>query len=101
MTIKLTAKMLIATTTISMAFSGAALAGPGKEGCDKTKTSAAYKSEMTQTSVASDSATMTAVKTKKVKKTYSFEQALEKCQAKGVSDLQACIDKKTGQKPQS
>lgn len=86
---------------ITLAFTaGAAAAGDG-ENCDHKK-KAAMKSTTTaavtatpQTTVLSTSERGTAM-AKTAKKTYSFEDALKLCQEKGVADLQACIDYKTG-----
>jgi hypothetical protein len=89
-------------TALTLAFTaGSALAGEGKD-CDKTKHSATKTEAMTsqQTSVLSaveqgDTA-QKAKMAKKVKKAYTVEQATALCQEKGVADLQACINYKTG-----
>jgi len=89
-------------TTLALAFTaGTALAGPGKD-C-KDKKHSAMKSSAQQTSVmgaTEKGATLTSTgakaEKKKMKKAYSFEDALKICQEKGAADLQACIDYKTG-----
>jgi len=77
---------------------GSAYAGDGKD-CDHKKT-AAVKTQTAiiatpQVTVLSDADTKDAMKTTS-KKVYSFEDALKLCQKKGVTDLQACVDYKTG-----
>jgi len=79
---------------------GAAYAGGGKDCADKNHT--AMKTESTITATPATAVLNASERTAKAKKVYTFEQA--QCQAKGVSDLQACIDYKTGKttvKPQS
>jgi|GEM_PF-3268294 len=92
---------------------GTAYAGNGKDCKNKThaaKAPAAATSTMTSTTTeAPYSAVLPASSEaapkahKKKMKVLTFDQALELCQKKGVSDLQGCIDKKTGQtaKPES
>ena len=89
-------------TTLALAFTaGTALAGPGKD-CKDKKHSAMKSSTTQQTSVMGASekgatlASTGAKAEKKMKKTYTFEDALKLCQDKGAADLQACIDYKTG-----
>ena len=89
-------------TALTLAFSaGTAFAGEGKD-CDHKK-QAAMKTQATtaqQTSVlsASETGATMAKSEMKAKKVYSFEDATKLCQEKGVADLQACIDYKTGAK---
>ena len=85
-------------TTLALAFTaGTALAGPGKD-CKDKKHSAMKSSTSQQTSVlgASEKGATMVKAEKKMKKTYTFEDALKLCQDKGAADLQACIDYKTG-----
>lgn len=85
---------------LTLAFSaGTAFAGEGKD-CDHKK-QAAMKTQATtaqQTSVlgAAETGATMAKSEKKMKKAYTFEDALKLCQDKGAADLQACIDYKTG-----
>ena len=85
---------------ITLAFTaGSALAGDGKN-CDHKnkavmKTTAAAVTATPQTTVLS-ATERGATMTKKAKKAYSFEEALKLCTEKGVADLQACVDYKTG-----
>jgi len=87
---------------ITLAFTaGSALAGDGKSCDDKKKI--AMKTPATATAIAAtpqttvlSAAERSPVMTKKAKKVYSFEDALKLCQEKAVSDLQACVDYKTG-----
>lgn len=77
---------------------GTALAGAGKN-CDhkkrKTTTTEASMTTTAETAVMGVSATSGDAKAK-MHKTYTYEEALSKCQKKGADDLQACIDYKTG-----
>ena len=99
MTTKTTLKIATASL-LTLAFTaGAAFAGDGKDCNHKKKT--AMKTEATmaqQASVlpAAERRDATTKKTMKMKKAYSFDDALKLCQEKGAADLQACIDYKTG-----
>lgn len=96
---------IAATSLVTLAFAtGSAFAGDGKD-CDHKK-KAAMKTQTTTAAAAPQTdvlATSSAMKSKaKMTKTYTFEEALEKCQAKPAKDLQACIDYKIGKtKPAS
>jgi len=87
-------------SVITLAFTaGSAMAGDGKN-CDHKK-KAAMKTTATAVTVTPQTTVLstterTEVAPKKARKTYSFEDALKICQEKGVTDLQACIDYKTG-----
>lgn len=89
---------LVSLAALTVAFSaGTAFAGDGKD-CDKKHAMKSKASTAQQTSVMGASergATMVKAE-KKMKKTYTFEDALKLCQDKGAADLQACIDYKTG-----
>lgn len=85
-------------TTLALAFTaGSALAGEGKD-CDKNHAMKTQATTSQQTSVmgASEKGAVMAKADQKMKKTYSFEDALKICQEKAAADLQACIDYKTG-----
>jgi hypothetical protein len=97
-----TSLKIVSLAALTLAFSaGTAFAGEGKD-CDHKK-KAAMK---TQATTAQQSAVLSASETgatmakaeKKAKKVYSFEDATKLCVDKGVTDLQACIDYKTGAK---
>ena len=94
-----TTTLKIATVSLlTLAFSaGSAFAGDGKDCNHKKK--AALKTQTQaqgqQTSVLSATEKHT-MKKMKAKKAYSFDDALKICQDKGVADLQACVDYKTG-----
>jgi len=95
----------VALITLALS-AGTAYAGPGKDCNHKKRTEAKTQATtMDQTSVLSASETRdAAAKKAKVRKTYSFDEALEICQKKAAADLQACIDYKTGKtaaKPKS
>lgn len=99
MTTKTTLK--IATVSLlTIAFTaGSAFAGDGKDCKNKKRTAVNTQTPIGQsTSVLSavDYQRTTTKKTMKMKKTYSFDEALKLCQEKGAADLQACIDYKTG-----
>ena len=89
-------KGLGATSLVFAFASGTAFAGDGMNCENKTKT-------QTEASVTSSSSTAVLgaserVNTdiKKTKRLYSLEDATEICQKKRSSNLQACIDYKTG-----
>ncbi|NNC37379.1 MAG: hypothetical protein EX271_05600 [Acidimicrobiales bacterium] len=85
-------------TTLALAFAaGSAFAGEGKD-CDKKHAMKTQASTAQQTSVmgATEKGAVMVKADKKMKKTYSFDDALKICQEKGAADLQACIDYKTG-----
>lgn len=89
---------IAATSLVIMAFAaGTAVAGD-KAGCKDKKTTMKTEAGVTITTPTEVlSVTETGVqKTKKMKKAYSFDEALEICQKKAADDLQACIDYKTG-----
>lgn len=98
---------LIGATMTTLAFaSGTAFAGDGKNCDHKKKASMKTQASQTETAMtaASPQAVLAATEMKKAKKTYSFDDTLELCQKKGVENLQACIDYKTGKvsaKPKS
>jgi len=78
---------------------GSAYAGDGKK-CDHKKKAAVTASQTAvivtpQMTVLSDAQRVDTTQNK-VRKTYSFDDALKLCQDKGATDLQACIDYKTG-----
>jgi hypothetical protein len=84
---------------LTLAFAtGTAVAGD-KAGCKDKKTTKATQAAVTITtptevlSVAEGEVKRTKVK---MKKAYTFDEALELCQKKGADDLQDCIDYKTG-----
>ncbi len=81
---------------------GTANAGDGKNCKDKDHTSL-IKSESTAATAVLPASSERAYPAKKAMKAYTFDEALAKCQAHGATDLQACIDKKTGavSKPKS
>lgn len=88
---------IAATSLVIIAFAaGTAMAGD-KAGCKDKKT--AMKTEAAVTATAATNvlaATERADAKAKMKKVYTFDQAMELCQKKGADDLQACIDYKTG-----
>ena len=89
---------LLATAFVVTTFAaGTAVAGD-KAGCKDKKTAMKTQAGVTiPTPTEVLSVMETGVqKTKKMKKAYSFDEALEICQKKAVDDLQACIDYKTG-----
>lgn len=104
-------KIIGASVLIAGLASGTAMAGDKKDCGDKHKATA----EKTQTQMSTPTVVLpakaemsgypasTEAKTdaKKMKKVYTFDEALAKCQKYGATDLQACIDKKTGHTPKS
>lgn len=82
---------LLAATLIG----GTASAGDGKDCKDKTHT-AMIKSESTAATAVLPASAERAYPAKKTMKAYTFDEALAKCTEYGATDLQACIDKKTG-----
>lgn len=82
---------------LTLAFAtGTAMAGD-KAGCKDKKASMKTEAAVTTTTATNVlSATERAESKTKMKKTYTFDEALEMCQKKGADDLQACIDYKTG-----
>lgn len=88
---KLFKTFAIAATTMALT-AGTALAGPGKDCADK-KHSTATEASM---STSSETAVMGATAEAKMRKNYTFDEALEICEKKAATDLQACIDYKTG-----
>ena len=88
---------ILGTAIIAVAFtSGAAIAGPGKD-CNHKDHSTAMKSEASQqTAVLPASTERTNSADQKQMKAYTFDEALALCQKHGATDLQACVDKKTG-----
>jgi len=99
--IKLTSAAILMTAFTA----GTAYAGNEKN-CDHKKTAAAKTQAVItatpQVTVLSDvqsSAPINKASTQRSAKTsYSFDEALRLCQKKGVTDLQACVDYKTGAK---
>lgn len=72
---------------------GTAFAGNGKDCGEKTT---AMKSQSTAATPATAVLAASEHKKTKIKKSYSFDEAVKMCQSKGAADLQACIDYKTG-----
>lgn len=108
MTFKSNSIKTIAIGSALLAFgASAAFAGEGHaKDCNKaSKVEASTYAPTTQTtlsSAVSETQVMAAsAKAEKMKKVYSFDEAVELCTSKQVADLQACVDKKTGQTPQS
>ena len=111
MTFTKSAKIIGASVLLASFVSGTAIAGDKKNCEGKSHTTA--KSTVTQVSPptvvlpASAQTTVYASQPKTtdanqtVTKVYTFDEALAKCQKYGATDLQACIDKKTGQAPKS
>jgi len=100
------------TITTSLKFAGLTIAAIGLtagvafagEGCkDKAHKTTAMKSEAAtqNTAVLAASTEKTKYSKAKTAKVLTFEEALKLCQSAGVSDLQACVDKKTGVMPKS
>ena len=103
MTFTKSMKIFGATVLIAGFASGTALAGDKKNCADKNH-STAQKTQTqmsTPTMVLPAKAEATSADAQKVKKVYTFDEALAKCQKYGAADLQACIDKKTGRTPKS
>ena len=92
MTFAKTTKIIGASILVAGFMSGTASAGD-KHNCDKTKKTTVQKTEMKQETVVLPASTA-AEKTKM--KTLTYEQALEKCEAYGATDIQACAAKKSG-----
>jgi len=107
MTLTRSFKIIGASVLIVGMASGTALAGDKKNCGDKHKTTA----KKTQTQMSTPTVVLPAkaetsgypatTEAKKMKKVYTFDEALAKCQKYGATDLQACIDKKTGRTPKS
>ncbi len=103
MTITRSIKIIGATVLLAGFASGTAMAGDKKNCADKHKTTA----EKTETRMSTPTAVLPAkaeaatTEGKTMKKVYTFDEALAKCQKYGATDLQACIDKKTGVAPKS
>lgn len=75
---------------------GTAIAGEGH--CKDKKQSAMMKTEApAQTMVLPAATEKAGYPAKKTMQKLTFDQALSLCQKHGAADLQACIDKKTGQ----
>ncbi len=107
MTIKKSIQLISATVLLAGFASGTASAGDKKDCNYKKHTTTAQK---TETAVSTPTVVLPATaqagysamsKAEKMKKVYTFDEALTLCQKHGATDLQACIDKKTGQTPKS
>ncbi len=109
MTVSKSFKILTFGTIFTVATASFAYAGEGNKDCKWKKTASeaaavtptatTYAAQNTpETQVLSEQASM---KMKQEKKVYTFDEALDLCTSKQATDLQACIDKKTGQKPKS
>ena len=80
---------------LTLAFSaGTAFAGEGKD-CDHKKAAMKTQASTAQQTSVLGAKTVKADK-KMAKKVLSFEDATKLCVDKGATDLQACIDYKTG-----
>ncbi len=117
MTFTKSAKLIGASVLMAGFMSGSAFAGDKKDCKNKDHTSA-YSTQTqsgvttvvlparteintyTPTPQASTMAQDATAKTQEMK-VLTFDEALAKCQKYGATDLQACIDKKTGQAPKS
>ncbi|MEP3655238.1 MAG: hypothetical protein ABJO36_10115 [Litorimonas sp.] len=92
-------KMAAITSIAMFASAGTALAG-GDKNCDEKKMKAKQTSAMKADPAAGQTAVMgaseKAMKAKKERVVLSFDDAMKLCTDKGVDDLQACIDYKTG-----
>jgi len=106
MTINRSIKLFAAATLIAGFASAPASAGDKKD-CNYKKNTTA---QQTQTKVMTPTVVLPAKaevgysaveKAEKMKKIYTFDEALSLCQKYGATDLQACIDKKTGVVPKS
>ena len=99
-----TALKMASATLIALGLtSGAALAGDKKD-CKNHKTTAQMSTTSTTAGYASTATTVASTSERSAKKmrVMSFDDALELCTSKNASNLQACIDKKTGKtKPAS
>ncbi len=107
MTITRSIKLIGATVLIAGLASGTASAGDKKD-CNYKKHTTAQKTTTSTVSTPSvvlpakaQAGYSTMDKAKSMKKIYTFDEALSLCQKHGATDLQACIDKKTGQTPKS
>lgn len=86
------------TSIALLASAGTALAAGG-ENCDhkkKAQKTSAMKAEGVAGQTAVLGATEKMTKTKKERTILSFDDAMQLCTKKGVDDLQACVDYKTG-----
>lgn len=84
--------------------SGLAIAGEGHKDCKKNKTTAqaTMPSSTAGYMPASTSVAATSERAKTKSKVMTFDEALELCTSKRAENLQACVDKKSGQaKPAS
>ena len=100
-TLKLTSAAIIGLALTS----GFAIAGEGHKDCAKKKTTARQNSTTTTTAAYSKASTSVAGSTEhsaKKMKVMSYDAAVELCTSKKVTNLQACVAKKTGKtKPES
>jgi len=100
---RMTSLKVLGTSIVAAGFmAGTAFAGGGEKCKDKKNTTTASVTSTAQTTVLSASEKAQMAKTAKT--VMSFDDALALCQKKGVTDLQACIDYKTGKiamKPQT
>lgn len=108
--IKIT-KAIGATVLCAGFMSSTALAGDKENCANKNHTTA----EKTQTQISPPTVVLPATATtnvypalskttdmgKTTTQVYTFEEALSLCQKHGATDLQACVDKKTGHTPKS
>lgn len=107
MTLTKSIKIIGAAVLIASFASGTAMAGDKKNCADKKHTTA----QKTQTQMSTPTVVLPAkaeasgypamTDTKVMKKVYTFDEALSICQKHGATDLQACVDKKTGRTPKS
>lgn len=83
----------------ALAFTAVSAAAGDGVNCDKKKHAMKTQTSATATMATPATAVLSSTKTRgatKIKKAYSFDDALKLCVDKSAADLQACIDYKTG-----
>ncbi|NNE57649.1 MAG: hypothetical protein HKN36_06035 [Hellea sp.] len=83
---------IVAASVLLIGFGVSASAGDKKD-CDHKDQTAMHKTEASAPSAVLPASAEMA---KKEKTVYTFDEALAACQKYGATDLQACINKKTG-----